>query len=256
MKRCCAAWRLVTRLVVILSLVAGGPAAAGAILFEDGFDAGTWKPEWVSKEPTQWVDAGVLHSKDTDGSPRDAMAVAHDGDPTWTDYTLALSASFAPGTPWDHLNILFRTDGFLRNDANGTTGSAYQLELFGTTGFGSPEKPTPRIVLHRTKDGLDEHLFEAYWPLAMDPMVDIVVTLVGNRIGLTIDSQPVIEITDPDPLLYGGIGIHTIWESEAQFDVVVVVPEPAPAALLALGLLGVARLGRSSLRDPSLRRAA
>lgn len=241
-------------LVALVSLVAAGTARGETILFEDDFNSGTWKPEWVSKGPTQWVEDGVLNSQDLDGWPRDAMAVVHDGDTSWTDYTVALSAGFAPGTQWDHFNILLRTDDFLRNSENNTTGRAYQLEFFGTTGFGSPERPTPRIALHRFKDGVDEHLFEAYWPLTMDPMVDIVVSLVGNRIGLTIDGRPVIQVTDPDPLLYGGIGVHTIWEAHAQFDNVVVTPEPGSAALVATGLLALAgRRVRRSVSSWALR---
>ncbi len=47
------------------------------VLFEDTFDSGTMSPEWVSKAATQWVENGWLHTKDTDGWPRDSMAVVH-----------------------------------------------------------------------------------------------------------------------------------------------------------------------------------
>ncbi|MCP4213408.1 MAG: hypothetical protein GY765_02075, partial [bacterium] len=61
-------------------------------------------------------------------------------------------------------------------------------------------------------------LFSEKWNgVSTDPM-DFVVSLVGDRIRLTVDGQEVFDIIDPEPLLFGGAGIHAIWEAEARFD--------------------------------------
>ncbi|MCP3937218.1 MAG: hypothetical protein GY708_17840, partial [Actinomycetia bacterium] len=147
------------------------------------------------------------------------MAVAHDGDPTWTDYTVSLTAEFVPGTPWEHFNILLRSDGFLRT-SGGSAGTAYQLDIVGVAGW---PHTSPQIALTRSDGdtGINVTIFHEDWPLPAGP-VDLLISLSGGRIQLWINALPVFDLVDPDPLPYGGIGVHAIWEAEARFDNVVV----------------------------------
>ncbi|MGR0481983.1 MAG: thrombospondin type 3 repeat-containing protein [Candidatus Electronema sp. V4] len=49
--------------------------------------------------------------------------------------------------------------------------------------------------------------------------MDIVVSIVGNRIILSVNGQQVFDVTDPDPLGFGGVGILTAWNSTtSRFD--------------------------------------
>ena len=89
-------WRVV--LLAIPLLMGPNGAFAANVLFEDDFNSGTWKPEWESRMCCQEIREGWLHSMDTDGWPLDAMAVVHDGDQHWRDYTLSLKAQFAETT--------------------------------------------------------------------------------------------------------------------------------------------------------------
>ena len=102
--------RLMFMAVAIVATAASAGSALGTILFEDHFDGGVMSPEWVSKMPSQWVEDGWLHNRDTDGWPRDAMATVHDSDPSWTDYEVAVRIDPLTDATWDYANLLLRTD--------------------------------------------------------------------------------------------------------------------------------------------------
>lgn len=205
------------------------------VLFEDNFNEGM-SSEWVSKAPSQWVSEGWLHSKDTDGWPRDSMAVVHDSDPSWQNYTLSLTADFVPESPWQRICVLAKTDNYLRTSA-GTSGSAYQLTLFG------PDYPenigkTPFLIFNRIDSDADTQieLVRLEWPLTTSPMF-VELSFIDDRIVLSIDEQFAFDIIDPDPLIYGGVGIHAVWESEARFDDIKVTSENDNQEALALELI-------------------
>lgn len=195
-----------------------GPSVA--VLFEDNFDTGTWHTAWVSKLCCQVVENGALHVEDTDGWPRDALATVHDSDPTWTDYTVSLTAAFIEGTPWEHFNIVLRTDGFERGSGV-SQGTAYQLEFLGQAGWLPSE--ANRIVLTRTDHETPSWvtLYDQQWTPLDSPMA-ITVSIIGARIRLRINNRQIFDVEDPNPLPFGGVGLHTIWEAAARFDDVVV----------------------------------
>ncbi len=197
--------------------------ACNNILFADDFDTGVLSAEWVSKEPAQWIQDGWLHTKDTDGWPRDSMAVVHDSDPSWTDYTVAITAEWVPGTPWENFTLPLRSDGFYRSSA-GSSGSAYQLHIDGAGGF---PWSIPRVGLTRSTGQSNVELFHQDYPIPSGSM-ELLISLTGGRIQLWIDGQPVFDVIDPDPLLFGGVGVHAIWEAEARFDNLVVCASEAP----------------------------
>jgi hypothetical protein len=153
---------------------------------------------------------------------------------------MSLKADFVSGTQWEDFTLLLRSDGFLRTSGGGS-GRAYQVTFQGTP----PSIQTfPCITLRRDDydTGTHDILFRQGWTSSHDPM-NIVVSLSGGNIKLWVDSNPVFDITDPNPLLYGGIGVHAIWEAEARFDDVLVttepIPEPSTLFLFGVGFLGL-----------------
>lgn len=191
-----------------------------AVLFEDNFNTGTLHPAWVSKLCCQTVQNGGIHVQDTDGGTRDALAIVHDSDPMWTDYTVSVTAGFVNGTPWEHFNIILHTDGFERGSGV-ANGKGYQLEFLGQAGWLPSE--ANRIVLTRTDLTIPSWitLYDQPWSPPNSPMT-LTVSLAGGRIQLWLNNQPIFDVTDPHPLPFGGVGLHTIWEAAARFDNVVV----------------------------------
>lgn len=197
-------------------LISGG-VSSGTVLFYDNFDSGSLASEWKSVWPTQWVQDGWLHTRDINGWPRDSEALVHDGDVNWRNYSVSLTAGFTPGTPWDNFNVLLRADGFSRSSAGGS-GNAYQLNFSGISGWGSDGQS---VSLTRSQGTQNTALFVGPWT-PVGPSANIVASLDEGRIQVSVDGKKIIDLADPSPLLYGGIGVHAIWESEAQFDNIVV----------------------------------
>ena len=195
----------------------GGGVSSGTVLFYDNFDSGFLSSEWISVWPTQWVQDGWLHTRDINGWPRDSEALVHDGDVNWRNYSVSLTAGFTPRTPWDNFNILLRADGFSRSSAGGS-GNAYQLNFSGSSGWGSGGQS---VSLTRSQGTQNTDLFVGPWT-PVGPSANIVASLDEGHIQVSVDGKKIIDLADPSPLLYGGIGVHAIWESEAQFDNIVV----------------------------------
>lgn len=197
--------------------------ATGELLFEDNFDSGIMSGEWVTKAPEQWVQDGWLYTKDKDGWPRDSMAVVHDSDTSWVNYELSITVDPLETSSWTHANVLFRTDNFIRA-AGICQGRAYQLQIYRRGSEGEIFQGTPNYVsLHRTDydSAISFLLGEVSRVLSPDPM-EVKVRLMDDHILVSIDDVTFIDVIDPDPLPYGGIGIHAIWETEARFDNVLV----------------------------------
>ncbi|MBM5816276.1 MAG: hypothetical protein FJ083_06725 [Cyanobacteria bacterium K_Offshore_surface_m2_239] len=194
----------------------------GALLFQDSFDHPVLSSDWKTVRASQWIGNGWLHTKDTNGWPRDSEVVVHDGDKSWTNYSISLTAAFTPGTPWDYINISLRVDGYQRSSAV-HAGQAYELELLGTRGWFANERN--QIVLNRVNQGRSTTLFRGQWDSTPDP-IDIYASLDDGQIDVSINGVRLIDLTDQAPLLFGGVGIHTIWESEAQIDDLMVTALP------------------------------
>ncbi len=224
--------------------------AQDGVLFQDDFESPTLKPEWESIFCCQRIENGWLHIKDIDGWPRDSQVLVHDNDPTWTDYRVSVTADFVNGTPWEHLNILLRTDRFKRS-SGGSSGKAYQLDFIGSLGWGDGGKA---IILSRSDLTLPEgdsnryvELYRKAWNAPHDPFA-IEVILQGPQIQLKINDQIIFDVTDANPLLFGGVGIHTIWESEARIDNLVVSPLSCEGVLPKLSAVVGNKTGVQSAR--------
>jgi|GEM_PF-2715535 len=204
------------QLLLIVCLCGFGLAGAvnAQVLFQDDFESGM-SSEWVSKMPNQWVDNGWLHNQDRDGWPRDAMAVVHDSDSNWTDYTLSLTVDpIENSSSWTHANVLFRTDNYVRSSGP-SSGRAYQLDIKGWEN---------RVVLYRSNNDTHNHqLLAELYPFSVPagPM-DVIVSVEGGHIQVWFDGLLVVDVVDPNPLLFGGVGVHNIWESEARYDNIIV----------------------------------
>ncbi len=202
----------------------------GATLFQDNFDLPTLSSDWKTVGANQWIDNGWLHTKDLNGWPRDSEVVVHDGDTTWTNYSVSLTAAFTPGTPWEYINIPLRVDGYQRSSSV-HTGNAYELELLGTRGWSSSE--SNQIVLNRVNQGRSTSLFRGRWTPSVAPM-KVDVSLDQGLIQVSVNGLPLIDLLDQAPLMYGGVGVHTIWESEAQIDDLTVTALPSQTAFAVL----------------------
>ncbi len=228
-------------IAAVLPLTAGLTNAPGA-LFYDHFDTGM-SSEWVSIRPAQWVADGWMHTLDQ-GPGRDSGAFVHDGDRTRTDYTVFLVADplFSMFPYNEQADIYFRARNVGRAEF-GFTGDYYRLSLWGPQTMPGPGV-APGVVLWRYKGGRSTELFrDEPGFTSSDPML-ICITLNGPRIHLYIDGRSTIDVVDPDPLLYGGIGLGAVWEMETRYDDVVVVPEPAILSLMVFGALPLLRRQR------------
>jgi hypothetical protein len=223
---------------VVLGFVFSGispTAYSSYIAFEDHFD-GVMSQEWISIEPVQWVENGWLHTQDDSAHVgRDSSAFIHDGDSAWRDYTLSMRVDPIPTAPdWEDARIFFRTSN-VHATYYAVNGNYYTLNLRGPD-HGLDAGPWPSVSLIRVNGSTPTTLFqEVQVPyIGSDPM-DLEITLNGARIQVALDGDGIIDVIDPAPLLFGGIGIGAVWEAEARFDDVVVTVVPIPGSILLMG---------------------
>ena len=222
------------------SILMSSMAANASVLFEDNFDNGSMSSAWVSKAPSQWVENGWMHTKDSNGWPRDSMAIVHDSDHSWSNYSVSLNADFVQGSlsnfdigkTWNDFTLLLRTDNFSRTSASGT-GRAYQLTFQSSTPSGFSDNISLTRTDYDTRSFV--RLFTQPLDIGIDPVL-INVSLINENIKLMVDNELIFDLADPDPLLYGGVGIHAIWEAEARIDNIRIVPTPGTILIVLSAL--------------------
>ncbi len=221
-----------------LFLVSFGEVAAN-LLYEDTFSYDSSQTElpvpWKSVWPNQWIQDGWLYNHDTDGWPRDSQAVLHDADPSWQNYQFNATVEILG--PWTDATLFLRSQGFSRS-SGGSGGRAYQLNFADYSIFGPNFGNVNRAVLSRTdctsSPCINIELANVPLTLANKGPFDVMTKLIDGNIQVSVNGIQVIEITDSDPITYGGIGIHNIWETKGRYDnfqVVSLVPLPASAWL-------------------------
>jgi hypothetical protein len=157
------------------------------------------------------------------------MAVVQDSNMSWKNYVLSITVDpLENGSSWTFANVLFRTDNFVHSSSV-QSGRAYELQIFCYDGSIVACDLPNYVGLIRTDYTTsssttlfsdDDSPF-----LSADPM-EVMIRVVDANILVKINGNTIFNGTDPDPFLYGGIGIHAIWETKARFDNVLVYEFP------------------------------
>ena len=210
--------RLVVRTTAILLACCLVPTIGVAqVLFEDNFDSGFPDPAWVEKNPGQWVQNGWFHTRNL-GGPRDSMATAHESEPAWTDYVYSITVDPLEGQTWTRAHVFFKTEGFALG-AGLSEGRGYQLVV---TNHGIHSGPADLVFLVHvdcvSQPCSTPYLATVDYALPTEPFDMEITTTSDGHIVVKADEVTVIDVVDPDPFPYGGIGIGSIWEAEARFD--------------------------------------
>ncbi|MBS0195860.1 MAG: hypothetical protein JSR77_03800 [Planctomycetes bacterium] len=202
---------------LLLAAAAAFQAAHAQVLLEDRCDTGL-SPEWKTVKGTAWVQDGWMYLQDLSTpyfTPRDALTAVHDGDTFWTDYEMrARVEPMLTNSPevWKRATILLRTDNLSYADY----GPGLNANLYGLTFIEPGDGASPGITFGRQNG-------QVWTPLAAVPSApagafDLLARVVGDRITVEVDGTTVMDVTDPQPLGFGGAGVFTIWESLARFD--------------------------------------
>lgn len=224
------------------------------VLFAEDF-SGILSDAWEVKLDAARIEDGWLHLRDDDGWPRNAVVVLKDSDPSWTDYSVRMKADFADGTPWDNFAVVLRADGY-ETSSDGHYGSGYFINVNGVRGWDAPNRSQIELFRFVAPDLWNRQLIEVAYDLPADG-AEFIFAVEGGRIRAWADGALLFDVTDPDPLPFGGLGLHTIWESHARFDDVLVVagspeaagwlsspPPPPPVS----GVIGLGRTEAETLK--------
>jgi hypothetical protein len=95
-----------------------------------------------------------------------------------------------------------------------------------------PSTPAPRdaegvvpgglVDVFKVVDSEWEHIEEREYSNTVVGTNAATIRVVGGTISITINGEEVLNWTDSDPILDGGIGVGAIWECEVWFDDIVV----------------------------------
>lgn len=238
------------------AMLSVGQARAELLLVDD-FSGTSLAPQWTLDRGYAVVNGGFLDlfGSTPGGATRDGYVYAALADPSWADY---------------HLTTRFVTDG-------GRTSVSFRVQTLGPSGgwgsfYGvglqtSDWSDGPSWFLQRddlvggslVSRNLAGGALDASFGFrnGSDNVLDILAS--GNQFrvllnGRSLTADPIVD-PYPNPHLYGGVSLQSVWEEHTHFDYVTVgtlpVPEPATSAMLMFGLAlvgcGVLRQG-SKLR--------
>ena len=205
-------------LVAVFAALAVAAQPASSVLLHDDFD-GPLSPVWTVKQPAARTEGGWVYLHSPGGAwPRDAWIVTGEGN-DWADYRFSTYFSALGPYDWYFGEILFRVSDF----HSVINGLFYRVEV-----------QTPLrgrdVYLWRVVGGQYRELIRTQPAPGVientDNKVDIDV--IGGRIRCWINHHPVFDIVDSDPILSGGVGLGSIWESTARYDYVHVDAVGAP----------------------------
>ncbi len=239
-------------LVLCLSLSA--PAVA-EILLSDDFSGTSLAPNWTIQRGFADVAGGYV---DLYGSTigRDSTIETAVGNTDWTDYHLSTHfIADGGGNNWYNAGLSFRVQ---EHNIGGWVAPGHYYSFFITTPlWGSHEGAG--WSLYRIDGDSAIHLADSSIDPSVVPINDrdnvLDIWAVGNQFSISINGysltgNPIID-NNPNPYLYGGIGLFAIWESHTRYDYVTVgtmapVPEPTTYLLLLAGLGIITLRTRSS----------
>ena len=194
------------------------------VLFEDHFDNGTMSTDWDSFRPLQWVQDGWLYTQ-SDGSAggRDSAAVIHESDSEWTNYSVSMTIEPVLTGTWERAFVFLRVND-VTLPPNGIWFDGYVISFTGPA-----DSDGASLSFGRTStDGEWVQLFHGPGIPAGSGPWEVEISATGSVIKVWLDGNLVINVVDTDPVLQGGIGIGSIWESVARFDDIVVTNLPCP----------------------------
>jgi hypothetical protein len=223
--------------IVLASFCFALPGHAATLLFFDNFSDGA-DDGWIQFNRGWHVRDGRYHLDGCytpcqfPGGRRDGYAFTHVADPAWQDYSFAFTYNntnqASPTNPmWagtshvHEVEIWFRVQQLPSQDfqvCQGNlcgNGTGYRVLLFDNLGG----------VAFDTI-GLSRNVNHVLTPLFDRPIGDAsrigtntaVVTVTGGRIQIALNGHVVVDVVDPEPIEYGGIGLGAVWEVNAWFD--------------------------------------
>jgi uncharacterized repeat protein (TIGR01451 family) len=138
------------------------------------------------------------------------------GNTSWTDYVLQAKVIFVNS----NAILVFRSTGNLQNE--------YYIELWQEGG-----EYDNTYVIAKYQDGVQYDLSggHIYSPVSITNPSVVEVIIKGDHIRLHINGEYVGEVSDPDPLPNGRIGMGVVWNYSVRFDDVLVTTIP-PIMLL------------------------
>jgi hypothetical protein len=202
-------------------LLASG-AGASTTLFSDDFNDGN-DNGWT-QENRFWDVIGGRYFSDgcygCNGVPttggRDAFSFTHIGDPSWTDYTYEFSFETPPGDPQQAM-VFFRVQGPLPSVFGAPT--EYRADFWSAGQCCHPE----RVDLTKWGNGSGSDLASVLTSGVIHLGTNRgKVILTGGRIQILVNDVPVVDVVDPDPIPFGGVGVGAIWETATWFDDILV----------------------------------
>ena len=232
-----------------------GLAAAGTVTphFVDHFSYdGAPRPPWVVKNAAAQVSGGRLHLQSTT-SPRDTLVTAFDDSLALTDYRFSALIDPVEGLSHTWAVMVFRAQNFFASDL-GASGNAYEL-LFSDN-IGTVARPlrgngqADFVELYKFQNGVSTRLFAQFVPW-LGSAFTATIAGRGGHLTASVNGQGILDLTDPHPILAGGIGLRTIWEAATAFDDARISPVPLPPAAAA----GITALGALALLRRRSRRA-
>ena len=149
---------------------------------------------------------------------RDGQSFTHVDDPTWTDYTFEFTFDTTNAPSADnphHAMVFFRVQGPLPGPFGAPT--QYRADFCVPCEVSDGE----HVGLSKYVNGDPMSTF-----LADTPTSGVIrlgtntgkIIVSGGHIQIFVNNQLVVDVTDPDPIPFGGIGLGAIWEANAWFD--------------------------------------
>ncbi|MHC5075593.1 MAG: PEP-CTERM sorting domain-containing protein [Planctomycetota bacterium] len=165
----------------------------------------------------------VLLSSGSSYASRNSLAVVHEGDTTWSDYTFSLTVdTILMENGWDFADLVFRASNMEPESGVTQEGDFYYININGPDWDEYPSMVSLTRMITNDSVVTKTNLFQdTFSGITRDPM-DFDIVLDGARIQLFINSTEVFDITDPDPITFGGVGVGSGWESIARFNDVIV----------------------------------
>ena len=172
-----------------------------SVLLADNFNGDL--SHWSVSAGTWSIQQGKLLGVGAGGNI-DAWIYA--GDPTWSDYVYTADADLTNG----EAELVVRSTGHWQNE--------YRVHLWSHTGA----YPDAFNILRYKGGVLTGMITNAVAPFPIPNKIHVRVEAIGATLRLFINDVLFATCTDPDPLLYGRVGLGVIWSYQANFDNVIV----------------------------------